>query len=542
MNEPPKAVEVELKLLLPGRVAETPIINLLRQNKYDVQKIDPLNNIDTYMDTSDWALMKNKLSLRYRLSNNMAMYTLKSLGPIENGIANRMENEITLKNPAQTPAEITVKPLKKQVKSLIYPRKLLEQIVIRTNRRRYLVDSPEGTKFELDFDKSKFSASALEKSRRSYQYHQLEVEVIDGTASALKNLEKLLSDNFGYLPATSTKLQSAMTSLKVKPLVKKVPQKFIVNLDDRLDAALKKILSIEFHWFQQQLSGVISDRDPEFVHQARVATRRMRSALILFHNSLPESTARYFEERLKWLGGLFGGVRDLDVFIINLTNYKDKLGSFPKAERKALEGVVIKRRRIPLKALKEALKSRRYQNFERRLKQFLEAPCVDCPELPLGMKKISEVAPPNVTTKFETVIGQGRKISTKSELPEFHCLRIQVKRLRYALEFMAPAYGSSLNDVILQTVRLQDNLGELQDTVFNQKLIKRILKDCKGKLLDDELIFILGELYQLQGEIARERQKAFIDIWVPFSSVQTIISLNKIFEEQLMSGKTKGAI
>jgi triphosphatase len=334
MNEPPKAVEVELKLLLPGRVAETPIINLLRQNKYNVQKIDPLSNIDTYMDTSDWALMKNKLSLRYRLSNNTAMYTLKSIGPIENGIANRMENEIKLKNPVRTPAEISSKPLRKQVKSLIYPRKLLEQIVIRTNRRPYLIESPEGTKFELDFDKSKFSASALEKPRRAYQYHQLEVEVIDGTASALKDLEKLLSDNFGYVPATSSKLQSAMTSLKVKPLVKKVPQKFIVNLDDRLDAALKKILSIEFHWFQQQLPGAISDRDPEFVHQARVATRRMRSALILFHNSLPEPTARYFEERLKWLGGLFGEVRDLDVFIINLTNYKDKLESFPKAERK----------------------------------------------------------------------------------------------------------------------------------------------------------------------------------------------------------------
>jgi len=78
-----------------------------------------------------------------------------------------------------------------------------------------------------------------------------------------------------------------------------------------------------------------------------------------------------------------------------------------------------------------------------------------------------------------------------SELPEFHRLRIQVKRLRYALEFVAPAYGSSLNDVILQTVRLQDNLGDLQDTVFNQKLIKRILKDCKGKLLDDQLISFL---------------------------------------------------
>jgi CHAD domain-containing protein len=167
---------------------------------------------------------------------------------------------------------------------------------------------------------------------------------------------------------------------------------------------------------------------------------------------------------------------------------------------------------------------------------------VDCPELPPGMKKIREVAPSTITTKYESVVEQGHKVSTKSELPEFHCLRIQVKRLRYALEFMAPAYGNSLNDVILKTVLLQDNLGELQDTVFNQKLIKRILKDCKGKLLDDQLIFILGEIYQLQGEIAREHQKAFNDIWIPFSSEQTIISLNKIFEEQLVSSETEGAI
>jgi CHAD domain-containing protein/uncharacterized protein YjbK len=542
MNIPPKAVEVELKLLLPGRVAETPVINLLRQNKYNVQKLDPLSNIDTYMDTGDWALMKHKLSLRYRLSNNTAMYTLKNIGPIENGITNRMENEIKLKNPVRTPAEIASKPLRKQIKSLIYPRKLLEQIVVRTNRQPYLIESPEGTKFELAFDKSKFSTSAIEKPRPAYQYHQLEVEVIEGTASSLKDLEKLLSDNFGYVPATCTKLQAAMTSLKVKPLVKKVPQKYIVKLDDRLDTALKKILSIEFHWFQQQLPGVISDRDPEFVHQARVATRRMRSALILFHNSLPEPTAAYLEERLKWLGGLFGEVRDLDVFIINLTNYGDKLESFPKAEKKALEGVVTKRRRVPLKALQEALKSRRYHNFEHRLKEYLEAPCVDCPELPLGMKKIREVAPPNVTTKFASVIELGSKISTMSGLPVFHCLRIQMKRLRYALEFMAPAYGNSLDQVIQQTIRLQDNLGELQDTVFNQKLIKRILKDCKGKLLDDELVFILGEIYQFQGEIARERQKAFHDLWVPLSSEQTGISLNKIFEEHLVLSRTKGAI
>ncbi len=541
MNQPLN-VEVELKLLPPGRVAETSVVNLLRQNKYSVQKIAPQSNIDIYMDTSDWALMKNKLTLRYRLSNNTAMYTLKSIGPIENGIANRMENEVILKNPVRTPTEITVKSFNKLVKNLIYPRKLLEQILIQTDRRRYFGRTPEGTKFELAFDNSNFSSSALEQPRRACQYHILEVEVIEGSVSSLKNLEKLLSDNFGYIPATSTKLQSAMASLKVEPLVKKVPNEFIVNLDDRLDAALKKILSVEFHWYQQQLPGAIFDRDPEFVHQARVTTRRMRSALILFRSALPEQTAKYLEERLKWLGGMFGGVRDLDVFIINLTNYKGKLGRFPKAKRKALEELVVKHRRTPLKALNEALESRRYQNFERRLKQFIDSPRVDCPELPLGMKTIREVAPTNITEKLERVVEQGHKISTKSELSEFHCLRIQVKRLRYALEFMAPAYGNSFDNIIQQTVRIQDSLGEIQDTVFNQKLIKRVLRDWEGKLLDNELIFILGEIYQLQGEIAREHQKTFNEIWVQFSSEQTATLLNKIFEEQKIPNKIKGEV
>ena len=62
-----------------------------------------LKNVDIYMDTTDWALLKNKLSLRYRLSNNTAMYTMKSVNAIEDGIAKRTETEIVLKKPAHPP-------------------------------------------------------------------------------------------------------------------------------------------------------------------------------------------------------------------------------------------------------------------------------------------------------------------------------------------------------------------------------------------------------------------------------------------------------
>lgn len=532
MNDTSKSVEIELKLILPGTQAEMAVVDCLRQNKYRVDKISLLKNVDIYMDTTDWALLKNKLSLRYRLSNNTAMYTMKSINAIEDGIAKRMETEFVLKKPVHPPTDIPVKTLRKQVRDVIYPRKLMEQILIRTNRQRYMVTSPERARFELSFDTSSFSADALFKPKRASQLRQLEAEIIEGSETALESMAQLLSDTFGYPKAIKTKLEIAMAQLKVEPLIKKVPEKLKVGLDDRLDVALKKILAVEFRWLQEQLSGAISDRDPEFVHQARVATRRMRSVLILFHNAIPEATAVYFEERLKWLGSLFGEVRDLDVFIINLSGYKNRIESFSKEKKKTLESIVIKQRRIPLKALSEGLKSRRFKNFERRMTKFLAEPCLECQDLPAAMRPIREVAPTAITQKLESVIGQSKKTLANPKLNEFHALRIQMKRLRYTFEFLAPPYGSAFDDVIRSTVQIQDCLGELQDTVFNQKLIKHILQEWQGKLVDADLIFVLGEVYQFQGEIARERQKNFKQIWERFCSEQPIDLLKKIFEEQ----------
>jgi CHAD domain-containing protein len=531
MSDAPKSIEIELKFIIPGTSAEPAVVECLRQNKYVVDKITPLKNIDIYMDTTEWTLLKNKLSLRYRLSNNTAIYTMKSVNAIEDGIAKRIETEFVLKKPAHPPTDITVKTLRKQVNDVIYPRKLLEQILIRTNRRRYMVTSPDNAKFELSFDTSSFSADALFKPKRATQVHQLEAEIIEGPESALAAMAQLLSEAFNYPKATQTKLETAMEQLKVQPLVKKVPDELRVTLDDRFDAALKKILTVEFRWLQEQLSGAISDRDPEFVHQARVATRRMRSALILFHNALPVADVEYFDERLKWLCGLFGEVRDLDVFIINLAGYKDTIASYSKEKRKTLESIVVKQRRIPLKALSEALQSRRYKNFERRMNAFIEEPCIDCPELPTA-KPIREIAPQAITQKFNGVIEQSKKTLSNPKLNEFHALRIQMKRLRYTFEFLAPPYGSAFDDLIDRTVEIQDCLGELQDTVFNQKLIKQILADWQGKMVDTDIVFVLGEIYQHQEEIARDRQKNFKQIWANFCAEQTSEKLNQLFAEQ----------
>ena len=103
-----------------------------------------------------------------------------------------------------------------------------------------------------------------------------------------------------------------------------------------------------------------------------------------------------------------------------------------------------------------------------------------------------------------------------------------MKRLRYACEFMAPAYEGALDQFIGRTVELQDCLGEIQDTVFTKGFIDFLRDDWKGKIVDPELLFILGEIYQLQADIERDRRERFSKIWEQFSSEETIALLREI--------------
>jgi inorganic triphosphatase YgiF len=527
VSDETKPMEIELKLILPGPEAESAVVACMREHGYLVEELDPVRNVDTYLDTFDWSLMKNKIALRYRISNGTAMYTLKSTGSIKDGIAKRMETEIPLKEPVDGPARVPVKRIRKHIEGMIWPRKLLEHIQIRTDRRRYRVLTSEEAEIELAFDSSIFSLRGLHKTRRTQRLHELEAEILEGPATALGSLAALLAEAFGYSPSTASKLEVAIERLKVGMPSKKLPEKLMVRLEDRFDLAVSKILAYQLQRFREQLPGVRRDIDTEFVHQARVATRRMRSALRLFHDAVPENTGAYLAEELKWLGGMFGTVRDLDVFLLNLSRFEGQIKCFPGRKKKAFENWIEKHRRAPLKALQEALDSIRYKNLERRITRFLERPLPARPQAPLAVKPVRDVAPVLIHENFEAVMAQGHKVLADPKLKQFHRLRIQMKKLRYAAEFMAPAYNGGLDPFIERTVEIQDCLGELQDTVFTGGFVESLLDDWKGKLVDPDLVFILGEIYQLQAEIARVRQEMFGRIWERFSSGETLTLLKE---------------
>ncbi len=538
MSDEKKPVETELKLVIPGPEAEMAIVENIRSQGYRVKELKPVRNIDIYLDTFDWSLLKKKLALRYRTSDGASMFTIKSIGKIEDGIAERMEIEVQLDRPAETPAEVAVTQIRNQIDGIIYPRKLLEHIKISTDRRRYRVVSPEGAKIELAFDTSSFSLRGLHKPRRARKLQEMEAELLDGPAAALNSLSLLLSQTPCYPPSTASKLETAIERLNVPIPSKRPPEKYMVRLDDRLDLAVRKILAYQFYRFREHLPGVQRDIDTEFVHQARVATRRMRSALRLFRDAVPPAAGAYLEGELQWLGGMFGTVRDLDVFLLNLSIFQQQIDRFPEKKKKVFDDWIAGHRSEPLNNLIETLNSARYANFEQRLLRFLEIPLPVRPRAALAVKLVREVAPAVIKEKFDAVIKQGHKVLENPKLKQFHRLRIQMKRLRYACEFMAPAYDGALEPFIERTVEIQDCLGEIQDTVFTREFINYLYNDWRDKLVAHDLIFILGEIYQLQREIADDRQGRFDKIWGRFASEETTTQLRKILsapQELLMT-------
>lgn len=530
MSNNKQPVEIELKLILPGPEAEPAIVECVRAQGYRVKHLKAVRNVDIYLDTFDWSLLKKKLALRYRVADGEAMYALKSMGEFEAGVASRMELEVPLSEPNKEPADIHAKQIQDMVNEIIFPRKLLEHIRIRTSRRRYRLLSPEGARIELDFDAANFSLRGLHPVRRTRTLYELEAELLDGPPAAIVNLASFLAHTFGYQPSTGSKLEVAIKRLNISLPDKKLPERFAVRPDDRLDLAVRKILACQLSRFLEQIPGLQRDIDTEFLHQARVSTRRMRSALRLFREAVPKSTGVFLAGELQWLGSMLGAVRDLDVFLLNLPQFQGQIERFPAKKIKFFEDWIGERRRIPLATLVQAFTSVRYANFERRCHRFLEGPLAIRPRAPQALKRVRDIAPTIIKEKFEAVLAQGHKVINNPHLKEFHRLRIQMKKLRYACEFMAPAYDGALDSFIAHTVVIQDCLGEIQDAVFTKDFIDNLFKEWNSKLVGPELVFILGELYQLQRGISDERQSKFIKIWERFAAGETVAQMKQALD------------
>lgn len=101
-------------------------------------------------------------------------------------------------------------------------------------------------------------------------------------------------------------------------------------------AAIGRLIETRFDEMMLHLDGTLAGRDPEELHDMRVASRRLRAAMDVAVDCFP-ARFKYFHKTIKELTDVLGGVRDYDVLRVALVEYRD---ARPAAERPAINAML----------------------------------------------------------------------------------------------------------------------------------------------------------------------------------------------------------
>ena len=217
----------------------------------------------------------------------------------------------------------------------------------------------------------------------------------------------------------------------------------------------------------------------EGVHQMRVSLRRLRAALALFRPCLAEEKEALFTESLRALGRVLGAARDWDVFCEETLPLLARDG-LPAPLLEALRGPAERERQAAHALLATELAGTGLTRLVLGLTAWAEDPGAlggpaEEDEEDGGMDRpLAELAPELGERLHRRVRRRGRRIRHRSD-EALHDLRKALKRLRYAVEFMAPLHRKKRVEAYLDRCKdLQEQLGALNDASMAVHLTERL--------------------------------------------------------------------
>ncbi len=206
----------------------------------------------------------------------------------------------------------------------------------------------------------------------------------------------------------------------------------------------------------------------ESVHQARVATRRLRSALRTFRDLLEPAWTRVLLEELGWLGEHLGSVRDADVVLGHIETFANRL---PLEDRAALAAVVEpmrERRKIAYDALLVEMNGDRYARLLERVRDAGVHPPTTPEAFDVGRKQLVGL----IRRPWRRLKSDVARLGDHPTDADLHRIRIRVRRVRYALEVVAPFASKRASPVIERITQLQEILGDVHDLVVEREQLR----------------------------------------------------------------------
>ncbi|MDQ1466352.1 MAG: hypothetical protein QOH10_767 [Actinomycetota bacterium] len=226
---------------------------------------------------------------------------------------------------------------------------------------------------------------------------------------------------------------------------------------DALDASVRRLLVAD------PIARI--GEDPEGVHQARVATRRLRCDLRTFGPLLDPVWSTSLRDELRWLGRELGAARDAEVLLGHLRDRAHALPPEIELGVKPILDAAAGDRDAAYARVHEVLGSSRYFDLVDRLVQAAMAPKVDAGAAEAKKRDLVRLA----RRPWRRVRREYRELGADPRDEALHALRIRAKRARYAVEAVAGAVGGKgPRKLAAALTDLQDVLGAHQDAVVAQ--------------------------------------------------------------------------
>ncbi|MQY43197.1 CHAD domain-containing protein [Epibacterium sp. SM1969] len=304
----------------------------------------------------------------------------------------------------------------------------------------------------------------------------LTVNAMRGYKKSAKHLHKTLQ-NRGAVPADLAEVTDALfpdlDHYVAKPKLSFAPS---TTAFDAANQIVRAYLAVA----RQNEPGVIADFDTEFLHEYRIAMRKIRSVLSLFKGVYEDAVTAELKQRFSGLMASTGPLRDLDVYLLERELYFDMLPDKLHEGLRLMFEAFEADRSAALTSLTNRLQSVEYK------RDMAELQCMfDTPDALLqgehGDESVADYAKRLIWKRYKKVCKTAREIDDATPDAQVHELRISCKKLRYLIEFFKPEFDAADIKVILKPLkRMQENLGLFNDYSVQQESLQTFVE--RGRL------------------------------------------------------------
>jgi CHAD domain-containing protein len=299
----------------------------------------------------------------------------------------------------------------------------------------------------------------------------------------------------------------------------------------RASIAVATILTGFHRILNAKEEGVIANRDPELLHDFRVALRTSRSVLTETQGVFPKRSFRRFKSYLAWLARISSAPRDLDVFLLALEGYRLRLSKARWAHLSPLCDFLRGHQGNEHLRLAETLSSPHHLHLKHEYQDFLSLRSTEGSRTVAGQRPVLEVADRCIWRTYRKVIHQGRTITPDSPLDPLHALRKRSKKLRYLLQIFEPLYPHKKIRAIVDVLkRFQDQLGIVVDLNVQHQWLTTWRQAMEHKKLAPlETLQAIQALAQLLADSERESRVCFAADFDAFDRRAVRKSFKKLF-------------